>query len=179
MVDERGAPPGDVGAPTAPRSRPDPLGLVSGGEGLLTGTVVCAAAIAYSVRHVGSTGELCLVILGTVVVYWLAHLHACTIGASVSQGQHLRDSLRVALRETWPVAGASALPVLLLLVADLAGASLAMAAWTALIATIVLLATYSYLAGARSGLSTWGRLASAAVGALLGVLVALLKVALH
>ncbi len=179
MADEREAPPDDVGAPPAPAPRPDPLGLVSGGEGLLTGTVVCAAAIAYSARHVGSTRELCTVILGTVVVYWLAHLHACTIGASVSHDQHLRESLRVAARETWPIAGASAVPIVLLLVADVAGASLATAAWTALIATIVLLATYSYLAGARSGLSTWGRLASAAIGALLGVLVALLKVALH
>jgi hypothetical protein len=179
MTDDREAPSEGVGVAPAPRSRADPLGLVSGGEGLLTGTVVCAAAIAYSAGHVASTGELCVVLLGTVAVYWLAHLHASAIGGSVRHGRPLRASLRLAVRETWPVAGASGLPVLLLLVADLVGASLATAAWLALTAATVLLAVYGYLAGAHSGLGTWGRLASAATGAALGILVALLKVALH
>ena len=74
---------------------------------------------------------------------------------------------------------ASVLPILILLLAEVAGASLRTAAWIALIATIVLLTAYSYLAGVRSGLGTWGRVASAAVGAGIGILVALLKVALH
>jgi len=54
-----------------------------------------------------------------------------------------------------------------------------LAAWIALGATIVLLSVYSYLAGVRSGLGTGGRIASAAAGAGIGLLVALLKVALH
>ncbi len=53
------------------------------------------------------------------------------------------------------------------------------AAWVALLATIVLLTAYSYLAGVRSGLDRWGKVASAAAGAGIGVLVALLKVGLH
>ena len=162
-----------------PRHPADPLGLISGGEGVLTGTVVCAAAIAYSAGHVDSTAQLCIAIFGTVLVYWLAHLHARTLGFSVTHGHHPLASLRLAVLETWPIAGASVLPILILLLTDVAGASLRTSAWTALIATIVLLTAYSYLAGVRSGLSTWGRVASAAVGAGLGILVALLKVALH
>ncbi|WP_457207768.1 hypothetical protein, partial [Nocardioides sp. P5_C9_2] len=157
----------------------DPFGLISGGEGVLTGTVVCAAAIAYAGGHVDSTGQLSITIFGTVLVYWLAHLHARTLGFSVTHRHHPLSSLRLAVLETWPIAGASVLPILILLVTDLAGASLRTSAWTALIATIGLLTVYSYLAGARSGLGTWGRVASAAVGAGLGILVALLKVALH
>lgn len=49
-----------------------------------------------------------------------------------------------------------------LLVAEIAGASLRTAAWTALIATIGLLTVYSYLVGVHSGLGPWGR-----IGALL------------
>ena len=157
----------------------DRLGLMGGGEGVFTGTVVCAAAIAYGAGHFESTAELCLAIFGTVFVYWLAHLHAQTLGASVRYGHHPMAALRTALAETWPIAGASVLPIVILLAADVGGAELRTAAWVALIATIVLLTCYSYLAGVRSGLSLWGRVASAAVGAVIGILVALLKVALH
>jgi hypothetical protein len=59
------------------------------------------------------------------------------------------------------------------------GADLSKAAWWALLATIALLAGYSYLAGVRGGLGHVGRIASATAGAAIGVLVALLKVWLH
>lgn len=178
MVDDEDAP-GQHVATALPGPGSDRFGLIAGGEGVLTGTVVCAAAIAYSAGHVESTTQLCIAIFGTVIVYWLAHLHARTLGFSVTHGHHPLVSLRLAVLETWPIAGASVLPILILLVADVAGTTLRTAAWTALIATIALLTTYSYLAGVRSGLSTWGRVGSAAVGAGIGILVALLKVALH
>ncbi|WP_406829871.1 hypothetical protein ABEG17_12785 [Pedococcus sp. KACC 23699] len=161
------------------RSVWDRLGLLSGSEGVFTGTVVCAAVIAYGAGHLHSTGALCTAIFGTVLVYWLAHLHARTLSASITLGHHPLIALRLALAETWPIAGASVLPIVILLLAELGGARLRTAAWVALVATIVLLTGYSYLAGVRSGLSTWGRVASAAVGAGIGLLVALLKVALH
>ncbi len=166
---------------TSPRStgRADPLGLVTGGEGMITGTVVCAAVIAYGGNHVDSVAQLTWAILGTVAVYWLAHLHAVTIGSSLTHRHHPVAALRHALAETWPIAAASVVPVLVLLVTSLLGADLLTAAWTALIATIALLTAYSYMAGVRGGLDTWGRITSAAAGAVLGVLVALLKVALH
>lgn len=178
MVDDPNTEPeGDARAEE--RRKGDPLGLISGGEGIFTGTVVCAAAIAYGAGHLKSTAELSVAIFGTVLIYWLAHLHARTLGASVTHGHHPLVALRLALLETWPIAGASLLPILILFFAEIAGASLRTAAWIALIATIALLTAYSYLAGARSGLGTWGRVASAAIGAGIGVLVALLKVALH
>lgn len=157
----------------------DTLGLIRGGEGVFIGTVVCAAVIAYGAGHLQSTGQLCLAIIGTVLVYWLAHLHAATLGASVTHGHHPLVALRVALAETWWIAGASLLPIAVLLLAELFGAGLRTAAWIALLATIVLLTGYSYLAGVRSGLGPWGRVASALVGAGIGLLIALLKLALH
>jgi hypothetical protein len=157
----------------------DPLGLIAGGEGLITGTVVCAAVIAYAAGHVSSTGELCLAILGTVLIYWVAHLHATTLGLSVTHGHHPLVALRLALAETWLIAGTSVLPIGVLLVAELAGAQLRTAAWVALLATVVLLTVYSYFAGVRSGLGRSGRILSALVGAGIGLLVALLKLTLH
>jgi hypothetical protein len=160
-------------------TRRDPLGLITGGEGAITGTVVCAAAIAYGAGHVNSTAELCLAILGTVLVYWLAHLHAITVGSSLTHRHHPVVAFRHAVAATAPILGASILPLVVLLVSRLLGAELRQAAWMALVATVALLATYSYLAGARGGLGTGGRIASACAGAGLGILVALLKVALH
>jgi hypothetical protein len=61
------------------QARRDPLGLVAGGEGTITGTVVCAAVIAYAGNEAESVWKLTGAILGTVAVYWVAHLHAVTI----------------------------------------------------------------------------------------------------
>lgn len=160
-------------------SEKDTLGLIRGGEGVFVGTVVCAAVIAYGVGHLETTGQLCLAIVGTVLIYWLAHLHAATLGASVTHGHHPLVALRLALVQTWWIAGASLLPIAVMLLAEILGAGLRTAAWVALLATIVLLTGYSYLAGVRSGLGTWGRVASALAGAGIGVLIALLKLALH
>src|SRR3954452_6662532 len=99
MADDPDAAP-DAAAPADERGLADPLGLVSGGEGIFTGTVVCAAAIAYGAGHLNSTAELSLAIFGTVLVYWLAHLHARTLGDAVTRGHHLLFALRHAFLET-------------------------------------------------------------------------------
>ena len=160
-------------------TRKDPLGLVAGGEGTITGTVVCAAAIAYSGGHTDSIAELSAIILGTIGVYWIAHLHAVTIGSALTHRHHPLAAFEHALGETWPIAGASVVPLGVLLIATLLGAELRTAAWIALIASIALLTIYSYVAGIRGGLDRWGCVGSAAAGLCLGLLVVLLKVGLH
>ena len=71
------------------------------------------------------------------------------------------------------------LPVGVLLATTLLGVELRTSAWVALITTIVLLTCYSYVAGVRGGLDRWGCVAAASAGAGVGLLVVLLKVALH
>jgi len=165
--------------PTRGSARRDPLGLVSGGQGAITGTVVSAAVIAYGADHFDTTAQLCAAIVGTVVVYWLAHVHAETLGSSLTHRHHPVAALRHAMLASMPILGASVVPVLVLVVSMLGGADPKASAWIALIATIGLLTAYSYVAGARGGLELGGRIASAAAGAGIGILVALLKVALH
>jgi hypothetical protein len=160
-------------------ARKDPLGLVAGGEGTITGTVVCAAAIAYTAGHTDSIWQLSAAILGTVFVYWLAHLHAITVGSSLTHSHHPAAALRHGLRETWPILGASVVPLAVLLATRLLGAEIRTAAWIALGVSIALLTRYSWVAGRRGGLDTWGCVASAAAGFCLGLVVVLLKVALH
>jgi hypothetical protein len=116
--------------------------------------------------------------VGPVFVYWLAHLHAETIGDAISEGRHPVAAFRRTLAHTWTILAASLLPVIILLVAELAGADLRLAAWIALWATVALLALYSFLAGRLGGLGLGGSLACALAGAAIGVLVILLQAAL-
>jgi hypothetical protein len=153
--------------------------MISGSESAITGIVVSAAVIAYGSDNIDSVGHLTAAILGTVAVYWLAHLHAVTLSSAITHRQHPLAAFRLALRETLPILGACVVPVVVLLVSSLLGADLRTAAWTAMVAAILLLTGYGYVAGVRGGLGTGGRIASAAAGAALGVLVALLKVWLH
>ena len=160
-------------------SRNDPLGLVQGGEGAITGTVVCAAAIASTAGHLETIGQLTLVILGTVGVYWVAHLHAVTIGSTLTHRHHPFVAVRRALRETLPIAGVSVVPLGVLLLVTLTGTGVRAAAITALLATVALLAVYGYVGAARAGLDMRGRVASATAGAGVGLLVVFLKLGLH
>jgi hypothetical protein len=155
----------------------DPLGMING-EGVITGTVVSAAVIAAAVGHLEET-RLVLTILGTAFIYWLAHLHARTLGDAVKHHTHPVDALKEALAETWPILAAALVPAVILIVTQLAGLPIRTDAWIAVIASTVLLTIYSFFAGRRGGLGLGGSVLSAAIGALLGILVIGLKAALH
>jgi hypothetical protein len=164
---------------TPPEVKPerDALGMING-EGIITGTVVSAAVIAAAAGHLEET-RLVIAILGTAFIYWLAHLHARTLGDAVKHHTHPIDALKEALAETWPILAAALVPAVILIVTQLLGAEIRTAAWIAVIASTVLLTVYSFYAGRRGGLGLGGSLLSASVGAGLGILVILLKAGLH
>jgi hypothetical protein len=155
----------------------DPLGMING-EGVITGTVVSAAVIASAAGHLEET-RLVIAILGTSLIYWLAHLHARTLGDSVKHRTHPVDAFKEALAETWPILAAALVPAVILILTQLAGLPIRTDAWIALIASTVLLTVYSFFAGRRGGLGLGGSLLSACIGALLGLLVIGLKASLH
>jgi hypothetical protein len=155
----------------------DPLGMING-EGVITGTVVSAAVIAAAAGHLEET-HIVLAILGTAFIYWLAHLHARTLGDAVKHRTNPVGALKEALAETWPILAASLVPALILLVTQLVGMRVRTGAWIAVIASTVLLTVYSFLAGRRGGLGMGGSVISAAIGAALGLLVVALKASLH
>ena len=153
--------------------------VVLGSEGAITGTVVSAAVIAASADYLHSTARLSLTIVGTAIVYWLAHLHASTLGSVLTHEHHPLAALRAELPETAPILGAVVPLVAVLVGVDLLGGDLSTAAWAALWVSIALLVIYSYIAGVRGGLGAWGRIWSATLGGAIGLLVVLLKTLLH
>ena len=158
-------------------SERDPLGMING-EGIITGTVVSAAVIAAAVGHLEET-RLVIAILATAFIYWLAHLHARTLGDAVKHHTHPVDALKEALAETWPILAAALVPIIILIVTQLAGADIRTAAWIAVISSTVLLTVYSFFAGRRGGLGIGGSLVSGSIGAMLGILIIVLKAGLH
>ena len=129
----------------------DPLGMING-EGMITGTVVSASVIAASAGHLEET-RLILAILGTAFIYWLAHLHARTLGDAVKHRTHPVDALKESLAETWPILAAALVPAVILFALQLFGVDIVTDAWIAVIACTVLLTGYSFFAGRRGGLS--------------------------
>jgi hypothetical protein len=155
----------------------DPLGMING-EGMITGTIVSAAVIAASVGHLEDT-RLILAILGTAFIYWLAHLHARTLGDAVKHHTNPVEALKEALAETWPILAAALVPAVILFLLQAFGVDIRIDAWIAMIACTVLLTGYSFFAGRRGGLGLGGSVLSACIGALLGLLVIGLKASLH
>lgn len=142
--------------------------------GLIVSSAVMASAGPSVPLH-----RLALAVLVTVLVYWVAEQYAAVLAARlhgrVTTGQHVRTSLR----EGWPMVQASYAPLLVLLTAWLLGASRTVAVLSALAFTTALLFGLGWLAGRRSGGSGPGQLASAMVGGGLGLVMIVLKVALH
>ncbi|SNQ46298.1 conserved membrane hypothetical protein [Frankia canadensis] len=89
------------------------------------------------------------------------------------------ETARTALMANWPLARACLLPVLALVLARLAGASVDNAQEASLWTCVVLLTLWGYRAGHAAGLTRW-RLARYTTGsALLGIILILLEVAIH
>jgi hypothetical protein len=156
----------------------DPLGPSKGGRrraAAIYGTVVTAAVIAAGGSHLG-TAALAVTVVVTLVVYWLAEEYAELLGVHARAGRlPSADLVRSSLAAAWPMVTASFVPLAVLLVARLFGASSVNAAWFALGITVVLLIIHGYGAARAAGLDGI-RLASVTGAAgLLGVALVVLK----
>jgi hypothetical protein len=116
------------------------------------GTIITASVLAAG-GNVLSTAALEATVLVTLVVYWLAEQYAELIGEHTRAGQ-LPHIAQVAhsLRTTWPMVSASFLPLVVLLLARLLGASSFVAAEVALAVAVGLLIVHGYSMGKAAGL---------------------------
>ena len=94
-------------------------GMING-EGIITGTFVSAAVIAAAAVHFERRRWI-LPVFGTAFIYWLAHLHARTLGDAVKHHKHPMSTLRERHGETWPILAAAVVPAVILIVVQLVG----------------------------------------------------------
>ena len=114
------------------------------------GAIITAALLATAGDEL-HTGGLVAAVLITLLVYWLAEEYAELLGEQVEGGLvPTWDYIREALAETWPMVSASFAPLVVVVVARLAGASIPVADDAGLVAAIVLLMIYGWLPGRPS-----------------------------
>jgi hypothetical protein len=148
------------------------------------GTIVAAALLATEAAASDTVPEMVGTILGTQVVYWLAHVYADVIARqALAEGDEPR-------KVTWRVVAESctqelgiivggALLVAVLVVVEVAGASVPVAVDAAQLCSIGQLVAWGVFAARRAHLRVGWMVLYALVSAGLGVLIALLKIALH
>jgi hypothetical protein len=150
------------------------------------GTVICSSILASAGDE--STARVAVVVLVTLMVYWLAERYAEILGlvattdnegSGAARPAITRAHLRHVLGRGWGMIQASVTPLVVLLGSRLLGASRGAAVDIALAYTVVLLVGLGALGAQRAGLTGWPRTSATAFSALLGLLVIALKASLH
>ncbi|EIV95260.1 hypothetical protein FraQA3DRAFT_5068 [Frankia sp. QA3] len=154
------------------------------------GTILTAGLIAAQDPRTDPLVDVVADVLITVAVFWLAHGYAHAVArpfapseaagarATVSPPRGLRLAW-VALVANWPLMRAAFLPLGVLVLARVAGASVDDAQEAALWTCVALLALWGLRAGRAAGLAGW-RLARYATGSsLLGLILVALEVVIH
>lgn len=141
------------------------------------GLIVSASVLA-TVGSQMRTAPLAVAVFVTLLVYWLSEQYA-ELGARASEGRiPSAGSVRSSLREKWPIVSASYVPLVVLLLARLLGATPSDAALIALVVIVVLLMIYGWRAGRAARMSRLAQTGMVLLAGGLGVLMILLKVSL-
>jgi hypothetical protein len=133
------------------------------------GAIITAAILAAVGGHL-RTSALVVAVVVTLLVYWLAEEYAELLGEQIAGGRlPNRAYIGEALRATWPMVSASYLPLVVLLLARVAGASSDQAANAGLIAAVLLLTAHGWWAGRAAKLHGRQLLLATSVAAVLGL----------
>jgi hypothetical protein len=150
--------------------------LGSGVYGLITVSVLIAAESATAETYLETVVGLVL----ATVLYWLAHAYSELVGWRVRTHERLtRAGLRETLRWELPILIGASPPLIALLIAWVAGASLGTAIRIALWTSVVAIIATEVVAGRKADLSGRDLVIQAAVGAALGLLILGLRLLLH
>jgi hypothetical protein len=146
------------------------------------GTVLVGGMIVVSRGYGATSWETFQVVLGTVVVFWIAHVYAGTVaGYHAVEGDEtpLRTALRRALRRSVGFLTAAIAPSIVLLLGALETIPDDVAVWVALWLGVVILGAVGYHVAAVRGDRWQVRILSSMATAAMGVAMILLKVFIH
>jgi len=146
------------------------------------GVILVAGMIVASGGGTATAAAVFLSVVGTVIVFWAAHVYAGTVAHHGFEGGRvigIRESLRSALRRSWGLLVSALIPssILLLGVAQIVPDDIAI--WLALWVCVAVLAVLGYIAFARRRARWHIRVLGALATAGFGVLMILLKSGIH
>jgi hypothetical protein len=143
--------------------------------GGIYGTIITASVLASAGDEL-ATWPLATAVLITLAVYWIADVYAELLATQMARERlPTWTEARGTLAATWPMVSASFIPLLVLILAWLLGASSSAAATAALAVAIVMLTLCAWAACRAAGLRGARMLAVTAIAALLGLLMVVLK----
>jgi hypothetical protein len=144
------------------------------------GTVLADSVLAVESERQTQLRDLIYAELGSVVVYWLAHVYAEFLGSAPSPTRRAGlHHLAEAMAHEWSLVTASFFPLVAVLLAAAAGASVQTAALAGMWTGAAALVLWGELAGRRAGRGVWASLAYGVVAGVFGVALILLRVLLH
>jgi hypothetical protein len=121
-------------------------------------------------------------VLGTVVVFWAAHLYAGTVSRHGLEEGHvigLRHAFRASFRQSLGLLASAIIPLLILLLGATKAIDDTFALWCALWAGVGVLAVLGWIAFTRRGASWPVRVAGSLATAAFGVAMIVLKAFIH
>ncbi|AMB59449.1 hypothetical protein [Microterricola viridarii] len=152
-------------------------------ESAVYGVILVSAMVIVTGQKSDASLDVFLKVLGTVLVFWIAHVFAEVVAGygasdgadSVSPGKLLRHGVQ----RSWGLLAAALIPLAVILLGTAGVLSDDAAVWTALWIDVVLLGGLGYLAVARRTPRHAPRLLGALLTAALGGAIMLLKVFIH
>ena len=148
------------------------------------GNILVSGMIVVAGTHGATAWNVLITVIGTVLVFWAAHVYAGTlslhvIGEGEGEAHPLAHSFRLALRRSFGMLIAALLPSLVLLFGTLRVIDDQVALWVALWLGVGILGVIGYMVYARRGSSLPVRLLGALVSAGFGIVMVLLKAFAH
>ncbi|MGW1162467.1 hypothetical protein ACWD5Q_06050 [Streptomyces sp. NPDC002513] len=154
------------------RARADYTGGVYGS--LLAASVVVGAGAHGPLPRT----ELVLLLLGTGVVFWIAHVHAQLFGAHLAQPGLDRRTVLHVCRDEWPIVKAAVPPAAAVAVSPLLGLDVRGGIWLSLAVAVAGQMGWSAAAARHAGASWRLVVAFAAINLVIGLLIIVFKIAL-
>ncbi len=148
--------------------------------GAVSGTITVGALLAAESSQRESYLETITAVIVALVLYWVAHAYAGFARGRLKEGEPLTlEGLGQALLHELGLLAGAAMPLLALVLFDIAGASLASALTAGTFTAAAMVVVIELVAGIRAELTGRELIGQTALGALLGCLVIAVHAILH
>ena len=151
-------------------------------EESIYGVILVSGMILVTGSHGASSWQVFWQVIGTVLVFWAAHVYAGTVARHGLEHGHvigIRAAFRESFRRSLGLVASAMIPSFILLLGATKAIDDSVALWIALWVGVLVLAVLGWIAFARRGSSWPIRLAGAVGTAAFGLVMILMKAFIH